>query len=133
MAEIIGRVGWRNYLAPSTSTNPLWNSLVAYYSGDNTANDSKGTANGTLVNGATYSTGKINNGFSLDGINDYVSIPNGTFNPTSGSYAISAWISSTPVAAMRVKTIFGLGGFTTNSIVVYLYNDESSTKIRFLE
>jgi hypothetical protein len=121
-----GRFGVRSYVAPSTSTNPLWNSLVSYYTGDNTSNDAKGTNNATLVNGATYATGKINGGFSLDGINDYVSIPNGTFNPTSGSYTISAWMSQSSTSYLPV--IFGLGGFITNSIVVYLYGG----LIRFL-
>ncbi len=69
-----GRVGIRSIAAPSAST--LWNNLVSYYTGDNTPNDAKGTYNGTLVNGATYATGKINNGFSFDGINDYVSMGN---------------------------------------------------------
>ena len=125
MTNGIGRVGWRNFVSAPTN-NPLWNNLVAYYTGDNTPNDAKGTAHGNLVNGATYGTGKISNGFSLDGINDYVSIPNGTFNPTSGSYTISAWMSQSSTSYLPV--IFGLGGFITNSIVVYLYGG----LIRFL-
>ena len=47
--------------------------IQAYYTADNTANDATCNGyNGTLVNGATYGTGKINQGFALDGINDYV-------------------------------------------------------------
>lgn len=53
-------------------SNTLWDNLVAYYTGDNTPNDAKGTYNGTLINGTTYGAGKINNGFNLDGTNDYV-------------------------------------------------------------
>ena len=56
------------------SGNPLWDGLQAYYTADNTPNDALGTYNGTLVNGATYGTGIISNGFSLDGVNDYISI-----------------------------------------------------------
>ena len=113
MAEIIGRVGWRNYVSP---ISPLWNNLVAYYTGDNTPNDEKGTYNGTLVNGTTYGTGKINNGFSLDGINDYVSLPSNTFTP-SGSFSISSWVNLK--AEPNVKFIFNSGGFVTNSICLY--------------
>jgi hypothetical protein len=134
MANEIGRVGWRSFVsAPTTNNNPLWNNLLAYYTADNTTNDAKGTNNATLVNGATYGTGKIGSGFQLDGINDYVSIPNGTFNPTSGDYTISAWMS--PSANSFLPVIFGLGGFTTNSIVVYLYGSTFQgfgTRIRFL-
>jgi len=127
MTNGIGRVGWRNFVSAAVpNNNPLWNNLLAYYTADNTTNDAKGTNNATLVNGATYGTGKIGSGFQLDGINDYVSIPNGTFNPTSGDYTISAWMSISTTSYLPV--IFGLGGFTNNSIVVYLYGG----LIRFL-
>ena len=56
------------------SGNSLWNGLQAYYTADNTPNDALGTYNGTLTNGATYGTGIINQGFSFDGVNDYVNL-----------------------------------------------------------
>jgi len=87
MANGIGRVGWRNYVSPVPT---IWNNLTHYYSGDNTANDSKGTAHGTLVNGTLYGAAKINNGFDFDGINDYISFPTNTFKPT-GDFSISFW------------------------------------------
>ena len=59
----VGRVGIRNYVSP---TNPLWDNLTHYYSADNNANDSKGTAHGTLMNGTAYSSAKINNGFNME-------------------------------------------------------------------
>ena len=97
-----GRVGIRSGAAPPTS-NPLWNNLVAYYTGDNTSNDTKGTANGTLVNGATYATGKINNGFSFDGVNDYVNFPNDFFKPVS-NFSANFWINTNN--ATTEQTIF---------------------------
>jgi len=100
MTNGIGRVGWRNFVsAAPTNNNPLWNNLVAYYTGDNTPNDAKGTYNGTLVNGTTYATGKINNGFSFDGINDYVNIPTfgSTFSNNTSPHSYAAWIYPTNV------------------------------------
>ena len=92
MAEIIGRVGWRNFVP---TENPLWDNLKAYYTGDNTANDAKGTYNGTLVNGATYGTGKIGSGFSLDGINDYVGFSSTWFRKSKTEpFTISSWVNS---------------------------------------
>jgi len=88
MANGMGRVGWRNYVS---SVPTIWNNLTHYYSGDNTANDSKGTAHGTLVNGTLYGAAKISNGFDFDGVNDYISFPNNTFKPT-GDFSISFWI-----------------------------------------
>jgi hypothetical protein len=116
----------------AVALNPLWNNLKAYYTADSTPNDALGVYNGTLTNGATYATGKINNGFSLDGTNDYISLPNAMFTP-SGSYSISQWINFPSVGTFAIKPIFVVGStLTTNSIVIYLYNDGSSTFIRFL-
>lgn len=69
----------------------LWNDLLAYYTADNTPNDALGNYNGILTNGATYGTGIINQGFSFDGVDDYVSLPNDTFIP-SGDFTISFWV-----------------------------------------
>ena len=93
MAEIIGRVGWKNYVSPLPT---IWNNLVAYYTGDNTPNDSKGTKNLSLINGATYSTGKIGSGFSLDGVNDYLAFSsNIPYTSTSLPFSFSCWFNLT--------------------------------------
>ena len=96
-------------------TNPLWDGLLAYYTADNTPNDALGTYNGTLVNGATYGTGIISNGFSFDGVNDYIQLPNGTFNP-SGDFSISMWLAQD---VQGNYYLFNVGGFTTNGISIY--------------
>lgn len=74
-----------------TPSNSLWDGLQAYYTADNTPNDVLGTYNGTLVNGAAYGTGKINNGFSFDGVNDYFSLPDDMFTPTT-EFTLSIWV-----------------------------------------
>ncbi len=75
-------------------TNALWNNLLAYYTADNTPNDALGVNNGTLINGATYATGKINNGFSLDGVNDYVDLNTTNLKFTS-SFSVSFFMKHT--------------------------------------
>ena len=80
--------------------NPLWTGLKAYYTGDNTANDALGVSNGTLTNGATYATGKINNGFSLDGTNDFVDISpsfGNSFSAPGSAHSYNAWVYPTNV------------------------------------
>ena len=104
-------------------TNPLWNGLQAYYTADSTPNDALGTYNGTLVNGATYGTGIINQGFSLDGVNDYVSLPDNMFQPT-GDFSISLWVKKT-VANSRILHF----GSQNNGIVVYT---SASNQIRLI-
>ena len=96
---------------PST----LWNNLISYYSGDNTPNDSKGTINGTLVNGATYGTGKINNGFSFDGINDRVTMGNNFNFDGSTPFTFSFWMNLT---VLTDQTILGKWN---NTNVGYLF------------
>jgi len=93
MTNGIGRVGWRNYVSPLP--NPLWNGMLAYYTGDNTADDAKGTAHGTLTNGATYGTGKINGGFSFDGINDTVTLSNTVTKFSSSTpFTYNVWVKA---------------------------------------
>ena len=90
--------GYGNMFSPSnrlfsgSGASPLWNGLLAYYTADNTPNDALGTYNGTLVNGATYGTGIINNGFSLDGVNDYVDMGNVLDFDGSTPFSISTWV-----------------------------------------
>lgn len=94
----------------------LWNNLVAYYTGDNTPNDAKGTYNGTLVNGATYGTGKINNCFNLDGVNDYVSISptfGSSFSSPTSAHTYSAWIYKTGYTSTDILIQNGNAGMGT--------------------
>jgi len=84
--------------------NPLWDGLLAYYTADNTPNDALGNYNGTLVNGATYGTGIINQGFSLDGVNDYIDM--GTSFPIiTGDMTLSFWFKG----AWQGVNVGGLG------------------------
>ena len=82
------------------SGNPLWNDLLAYYTADNTPNDALGTYSGTLTNGATYGTGIINQGFSLDGVNDYVDLDSNLHSFSSTEpHTFSAWINGNSYAS----------------------------------
>ena len=71
--------------------------LVASYSFDEgagtTAADSSGNNNtGTLVNGPTWATGKIGQAVGLDGVNDYISVPNLGSKISNAGGSIVAWI-----------------------------------------
>ena len=86
------------------TSSTLWNNLLSYYTADNTPNDSKGSINGTLFNGATYGTGKINNGFSLDGVNDFVDFGNNFDFDGSTAFTFSFWMN---LSNLTDKTIIG--------------------------
>lgn len=110
-------VGPRFY---NETSNPLWDGLLAYYTADSTPNDALGVYNGTLVGGTTYGTGIINQGFSLDGVNDYVDLPVGTFSP-SGDFSISLWIKPNSTS---FQFPFSRGGFTSNAISCYVISGD---------
>ena len=68
--------------------------MVNWWTGDDNSFDTVGGNHGTLHNGATYGAGKVIRAFSLDGVDDYVEVPNdpaAAFNFTN-SFSIDAWI-----------------------------------------
>jgi hypothetical protein len=66
--------------------------MVSWWGGDNNALDMVGTNNGTLVNGTTYAPGKVTQALSFDGMDDYVSIPNGIIPHTARNFTVDVWV-----------------------------------------
>jgi len=103
--------------------------LLAYYTADNTPNDSLGTYNGTLVNGATYGTGIINQGFSLDGVNDTVDMGNNLDFDGSTPFSISCWINASAIGG---TTKIPLGkALNTSPFTGYWFGIKTSGEIFF--
>lgn len=113
----------------STVGNPLWDDLLAYYTADNTSNDSLGNYNGTLVNGATYGTGIINQGFSLDGTNDYIDIGSRQIFNNTQSFTYSAWIYADLI---RNRSIITGGNTTSGGGSLGIWSDGISRKLALL-
>lgn len=67
--------------------------MVAWWSGDNNALDIMGNYDGTLVNG-TYAAGMVGQAFSFDGTDDYVDLPDGFADFTSG-FTVGLWANPT--------------------------------------
>ena len=83
-------------LDPTCATPPA--GMVAWYPGDGSAQDIKGGNHGTLQNAATFSAAKVNQGFSLNGTNQYVEAPDTAANSITGPISIDAWINPATVA-----------------------------------
>lgn len=81
------------------AANAVWDGLTGYWTADNVATDSVGSNNGTLINGATYATGKINNGFSLDGADDYVDYGLNKWSFTE--FTVEGWFKPTSFSGFR--------------------------------
>src|SRR6516164_3585558 len=75
--------------------------MVAWYTGDGTSNDFLGKNNATLQNGAGFASGMVAHAFSLNGANQFVSLPAGVFPyPTTSAtsthpISVDAWFSTT--------------------------------------
>jgi hypothetical protein len=93
------------FAAPSISAQscaPAPSGLVAWWTGDGTANDSSGNANnGTLQNGATFAAGKVGQAFSFNGNSQYITIPDAPSLEQSQEITVEAWVrpAVTPTGA----------------------------------
>ncbi|MFH1751257.1 MAG: NosD domain-containing protein [Candidatus Micrarchaeota archaeon] len=102
--------------------------LISWWPGDGSPLDIKGGNHGTLVNGATYATGKVDYSFSLDGINDYVNIPDNDSldfgGAPGGDFSIDAWIKTSGTVS-GTKTILDKRaevGSSYQGYSMFLYN-----------
>ncbi|MBI1895114.1 MAG: putative Ig domain-containing protein [Acidobacteria bacterium] len=66
--------------------------MAAWWAAEGNASDLLNANHGTLQGGAGFAAGQVGQGFSFDGVDDTVSVPNSaTLNPTGG-ITITAWI-----------------------------------------
>src|SRR3989344_2390269 len=109
--------------------------LVAHWKFDEgsgtTVSDSSGNGNtGTLTNGPTFTTGKIGQGLSFDGINDAVQIPDSN-SLDAPQITVSAWvrkISNAPSWGMIVSRQAGTGA---GDNWILFYNSSANDEYRF--
>src|SRR5215471_9771402 len=75
--------------------------MMAWYTGDGSANDLIGNNNGVPQNGVNFTSGMVGQAFSLNGINQFVSLPSSVipYPVTNGSstqpISVDAWFSTT--------------------------------------
>ena len=85
------------FLIHNSARADITTGLVGYWKFDEgsgtTATDSSGNNNiGTLTNGPTWTTGKIGEALSFDGVNDYVNAGKNTSINNLGPLTYSAWV-----------------------------------------
>ena len=84
--------------------------MVSRWRGDNNTLDSGGSNHGVLENGATFSDGRLAQSFSLDGINDYVGLPDEASQLVRNAEGtISAWVFPAAVGDNDMIAVFGSG------------------------
>ena len=95
---IIARTG---IISSSGISNTLNTNVRNAWNFDNAVTDSVGGLTATLMNGCTYSSGKLNEGLIFDGVNDYATISDDSMNLT-GDFTISLWLYPVTGAAQNL-------------------------------
>ncbi len=73
---------------------PKPDGIISWWGGDNNALDIIGENNGTLLNGATYKSGKVGQSFSFDGSDDYFTTGGNVGDFGSYPFTVDFWIYS---------------------------------------
>ena len=98
--------------------------MVSWWTADNTPLDIIDSNHGTLMNGATYADGKVYRAFSLDGIDDYVEIPDSATLDITGAFTIDGWFYIDPVASGNDNDVSALVAKTANAGAWALFFDD---------
>ncbi len=94
-------------LPPSGSCAGPSNGRVSCWKGENNANDSISTNNGTVQGGATYATGKVGQAFSFNGTSGHILVPDSSSLDVTTQFTMSAWVN--PAALMAAPPFPGKG------------------------
>ncbi len=86
---------------PPVCVNPP-SGLVSWWRSENDANDFTSGNNGTLINGATFSPGKVGQAFSFDGVDDYVIIASSANLTLTSAVSVELWFNASSQAANQV-------------------------------
>ena len=97
--------------------HPYPSSAIGYTStlDDATSNANHGTRpSSTLTGGAlgpSFTAGKIGQAFTFDGVNDYIALPNNTFNSLTGDFSFSLWFNASVLSGFKCL----IGNYTWES------------------
>jgi len=76
--------------------------IISWWRGENDGNDSFGENHGTLQSGISFSDGMVGQAFSLDGSDDYVSIPKiAAWDFGTTSFSLMAWFKTGVSSGIR--------------------------------
>ncbi|MDD3816153.1 MAG: LamG domain-containing protein, partial [Desulfocapsaceae bacterium] len=96
---------------------PVPTDVTAWWRAENNADDSAGTNDGILINGTTFTSGKVGQAFSFDGVNDYVDLPDGFADFTNG-FTVGLWAN--PSASGNWARFLELGNGYQNDNILFL-------------
>ncbi|CAN5522130.1 hypothetical protein BH10ACI3_BH10ACI3_18250 [soil metagenome] len=106
---------------------------VMWIAGDGDTSDSSGNGNnGMLQSGAGFAVGRVGQGFSFDGIDDFVSSPSSaSSNFGTGAFSIETWVNFNSTANEQVLVEKFIETLNANS-TGYSLTKLSDNRIRFV-
>jgi len=105
----------------AASCGPQPSGLVSWWKAEGNGKDSVGGNNGTLVSGATFSTGIVGQAFSLDSLSQYISIPDASsLRPTN--LTLEAWVKFTVITGEVFIIGKPIGNENVNSFALWYSN-----------
>ncbi len=124
--------------ATTNATLTVWNpialddALISWHRLDETAgsyafDSTKNNNVGVLYNGATWVAGGLNGAVDLDGVNDYVQLPQNQSSYTNG-LTLSLWLYSVTPKSWESFFNYGNGNLNQN---IMLYRDGTNANVKF--
>ena len=92
---------WLFYEAPPGPVEPL-NGMVGWWPGDGHANDIIGSNHGILSGDATYTGGMVGQAFSLDGVDNFILVPDSANLNITGDVTVDLWAKRTVLGRISV-------------------------------
>ena len=80
--------------------------VVSHWTAENTVLDSVGPNHGSLVSGAAYAAGQVNQAFSFDGVNDRVQVADSPSLALTQSMTIEAWVKALSLPTQQGMILF---------------------------
>ncbi|MEK9154507.1 MAG: LamG-like jellyroll fold domain-containing protein [Patescibacteria group bacterium] len=104
-------------VALAGGSSQLPSNLIGYWNFDEgsglIANDSSSNNSGTLTNGPTWTTGKVNGAINFDGVNDMVDLGSPTIMDNLDPFTITMWILPNTLGGSSSGRLFNKATLTT--------------------
>jgi len=103
----------------TVTSNAITAATISWWPGDGNTNDISGGNNGTLVGGATYAPGLVNQAFSFAGTGDYFQAPANGLPTGNSDRTMELWVNVKSFGAMEAF-FAGYGSFGSGTQTYHL-------------
>jgi len=91
--------------------------LIAWWTGDEDASDISGSGyHGVLLNGVIIDSGKVDQAFTLDGVDDHILVPPSNELNISGDVTVDLWAKRGAVGASNAQVLLKKGALEVGTV-----------------